>query len=536
VTISRSSASFSRSAPRSAESLVADARANERAGCIPEAVEQFEAAIALAERNAEHRVLAEALRRLGALCSHRDELDRARALCERSLRIGREIGNDALAAEALNVLGTVEVTASRMSDARVMFRSALELCGADRDIRARVEGNLGVLANIEGDVERSMEHYLKSLEASSEAGDEHSCAIAYVNLGIAATQLGRYTEADDYFTKCREIAECTGDVFLQGACLINHAKVQVARQRYEEARRDAEAALVIFDQLGARGEKAETYRVIGLVYRETGRISLAESRMRSAIDLAKAAGASLTQAEACRELAVLYQSMGRNQDALAMLNAAHNLFGEVNARADLVNITSKVEELETTYLALVKEWGQSIESSDTYTFGHCGRVADNAMLVAKQLGLKGQELRGIQLGAYLHDVGKVKVPHEVLNKPGPLTRDEFEIVKNHPVWGVELLDEVEFPWDIKAVIRWHHEKCDGTGYPDRLRGDEIPLSAQIVGIVDVYDALTTDRPYRPAMKLEAALVEITRIRASWSGEVYEAFVAAVGSGAAATAQ
>ena len=159
-----------------------------------------------------------------------------------------------------------------------------------------------------------------------------------------------------------------------------------------------------------------------------------------------------------------------------------------------------------------------------YTFGHCERVARHAVAVARVLGLEEEVQTTIQLGAYLHDVGKVKVPHEILNKPGPLTRDEYEVVQMHPIWGIELLAKVEFPWDLKSIIRRHHERYDGTGYPDRLRGDQIPVSAQVVGIVDVYDALITSRPYRKAMTPDAALAEITRCRNWWSDVVYVAFV------------
>ena len=134
----------------------------------------------------------------------------------------------------------------------------------------------------------------------------------------------------------------------------------------------------------------------------------------------------------------------------------------------------------------------------------------HAEIVARALHLDDHARTTVRLGAYLHDVGKVRVPHEILNKAGPLTREEFEVVQRHPVWGIELLANVEFPWDIKPIIRWHHEKYDGSGYPDRLVGEEIPLSAQIVGIVDVYDALTTDRPYRSGLSIEAALAEITK--------------------------
>ena len=183
---------------------------------------------------------------------------------------------------------------------------------------------------------------------------------------------------------------------------------------------------------------------------------------------------------------------------------------------------------------MVRAWGQSIESSDSYTFGHCERVAQNAVAVAKALGLDEQEQTTIRLGAYLHDVGKVKVPHEILNKPGPLTNDEFEVVQMHPIWGMELLAGVEFPWDLKPIIRWHHEKYDGTGYPDRLQRDEIPLSAQIVGIVDVFDALTTTRAYQPALSADQAIKRMSDHRSWWSDRVFGAFLLAVARPAAGT--
>jgi putative nucleotidyltransferase with HDIG domain len=237
----------------------------------------------------------------------------------------------------------------------------------------------------------------------------------------------------------------------------------------------------------------------------------------------------MREAEASRELAVLYQTMGRNQEALSLLNTAHGLFTRLDARLELVSVGGSVAALEGTYLKVVREWGQSIESSDSYTFGHCARVAHTAVAVAKALGLNENEQKTVRLGAYLHDVGKVDVPHEILNKPGPLTRDETEVVQMHAVWGTELLAGVEFPWDIKPIIRWHHERYDGTGYPDRLRGDDIPLSAQIVGIADVYDALTTTRSYRAAMTREAADAEMARCRGRWSAAVFEAFTRAFGS-------
>ncbi len=520
--------------PHRAADLLHEARGRERAGCIPEAIACYESTIATAERGGEHTVLAEALRRLAIVRHHRDESAQARELCRRSYEVARQIGNDLLAAEALNTLGGLHLAGGSLEDARAMFLQTLELGGSSRELRARVEQNLGILANIQGELDEALLRYGRSLEAYRDSGDQHGCAIAFHNLGMVSADLGVFDEAERYFGESRAIAERAGDAYLLGLCLVNEAEVDVARQRFENAKQNGEDALALFDQLGARGPKAGAYRVIGMVYRETGRLALAESRLRSAIELAVAAGSVLNEAEARRELALLYQAMGRNQEALRLLNAAYRLFRRLDARVDLVHVGGKVAELEATYLAVVRSWGQSIESSDSYTFGHCERVARNAVAVARMLGLEEQEETTILLGAYLHDVGKVQVPHEILNKPGPLTREEREVVQMHPIFGVELLGDVEFPWDLKSIIRWHHEKYDGSGYPDRLKGDEIPLAAQIVGILDVYDALTTTRAYQPALAPDQALAQITQCRGWWSDRVFEAFLKVVAPTAGAT--
>jgi len=525
-----SDASLSRSTPasrgavRPTADLLHEARASERAGCVPEAIERYEAAIAGAERTDERAILAEALRRLAVLRNQRNGSALARELCRRSHAVALEIGNTVLAAEALNTLGCLDIETGSLADARKHFLEALDLAGETRELRARAEQNLGVLANIQGDLDGAQTHYGRSLEAYRLSGDQHGCALAYHNLGMVSADRELFDEADRYFSESLIIAERVGDAYLRGLCFVNHAEVDVARQRFENARQNVDAALAVFDQLGAQGAKADAYRVIGMVYRETDRPALAESRLRSAIELATAAGSVLGEAEASRELALLYQAMGRNQEALRLLNAAYRLFRRLDARVDLIHVGGKVAELEGTYLTLVRNWGQSIESNDSYTFGHCERVARNAVATARALELDEQEETTILLGAYLHDLGKVRVPHEILKKPGPLTHDELEVVRMHPLWGIDLVANVDFPWDLKQIIRWHHEKYDGSGYPDRLKGDEIPLAAQIVGIWDVYDALTSQRAYQAALTPEQALEEITRCRRWWSDRVFEAFL------------
>src|SRR3989449_43283 len=521
---------------RPAVDLLHEARARERAASIPEAIASYQAAVAAAERAGERAVLAEALRRLAVLRHRRGESAEARELCRRSHAVACHAGNPVLAGEALNTLGGIDLETDAVADARGNFLCALELGGQSRELRARVEQNLGILANIQGDLDEAVARYGRSLEAYRASHDEHGCAIAYHNLGMASADRQQLDEAERYFRQSYEIAQRAGDVHLQGLCLVNHADVHFLRERYEDARHNAEAALATFDQLDALSDKADAYRVLGMVFRETGRPALAEARLRSAIELAVSAGALLNEAEASRELALLYQSMGRNQEALTLLNAAHRLFGRLDARLDVVHVDGKMAELEATYLSVVHDWGQSIESSDPYTFGHCERVARRGVTVARALGMDAHAQTTVRLGAYLHDLGKVRVPHEILSKPGPLTRDEFEGIQSPPTLGIELRRGLELPWGIQPIIRWHHARYAGTGYPDRLRGDEIPLSAQIVGIVDVYDALTTTRPYRAAFSPEAALAHVEGSHELWSEAVFTGFFASLAQSPTATTE
>jgi putative nucleotidyltransferase with HDIG domain len=154
------------------------------------------------------------------------------------------------------------------------------------------------------------------------------------------------------------------------------------------------------------------------------------------------------------------------------------------------------ESLE--FVGIVRRLGESIESVDSYTQGHSERVADLATLLARHVGLDPSILLWFHMGALLHDVGKLAVPGDVLNKRGSLLPEEAALMREHPAAGESLVDDVQFPWDIRPMIRGHHERWDGSGYPDGLRGEDIPLTARILCIADVYDALTSQRAYRAA--------------------------------------
>ncbi len=176
------------------------------------------------------------------------------------------------------------------------------------------------------------------------------------------------------------------------------------------------------------------------------------------------------------------------------------LTARVRALMRLKRFTDDLDSAESVITSLAL----TIEARDQYTEGHCERLSQYSTALGAELGLNPDDLSALQWGGFLHDVGKIGVSDTVLRKPASLTMTEFQAMKLHTIIGERLCGELNSLRRVRPIVRHHHEHLDGSGYPDGLRGDAIPILAQIMGIVDVYDALTTERPYRHAMKPESA--------------------------------
>jgi ribonuclease P protein subunit RPR2 len=166
--------------------------------------------------------------------------------------------------------------------------------------------------------------------------------------------------------------------------------------------------------------------------------------------------------------------------------------------------------VQESYMATVRALSNAVEARDAYTGKHAERVAAYGLEIARAMGSPLADDPQIEFGFLLHDVGKVAVPDAILYKPEPLTHEEHQLMSRHPVIGAEILRDIEFLGEAKSVVRHHHERWDGSGYPDELRGEEIPLAARVFAVADALDALTTDRPYRPRSALADAVAEIRR--------------------------
>ena len=158
-----------------------------------------------------------------------------------------------------------------------------------------------------------------------------------------------------------------------------------------------------------------------------------------------------------------------------------------------------------------------VELRDPFTAGHQRRVAQLACAIAQEIGLPDDQIIGIRLAALIHDIGKIRVPIEILINPEPLSEAEYTIIKTHPMCGYEIMNKIDAPWPIATIIHQHHERLNGSGYPSGLTAENIILEAKVLAVADVVEAIASHRPYRPALGIDVALREISRYR----GQLYD---------------
>ena len=369
---------------------------------------------------------------------------------------------------------------------------------------AMIDQNLGTVANIRGDLVEARDHYLASLAGYQELRLEQPISALLNNLGMLHADLREWQKAEDAFVRALRIATANGDVPGQLRAQANRVELYIGQNRYRKARQLCRRILSAARSCDGQWV-GETWKHLGVIARDTGDHSHAEVAFQSALRIATQRRDVLLEAETLREIGTMYHRMGRAPETFAALSRSHTLFTNLAARHDLSDVDRQLRRLESEFLEIVRRWGASIESTDKYTQGHCERVADVACLLARDAGIPASAELWFRMGALLHDVGKIRTPLAVLNKPGKLTAEELAVIRQHPVDGEALLAKTEFPWDIRPMVRHHHEHWDGTGYPDRLAGENIPLAARILCIADVYDALTSTRAYRLAHTHDEAL-------------------------------
>jgi putative nucleotidyltransferase with HDIG domain len=496
-----------------------EAQQAERDGRWDVALQAYQAALAGLGEAGTAGEIAPIHRRIGVVHAQRGHFEPARESYEVGLRIAEGSGLQGELARTLLCMANLEQYQGRLAEADTLYtrsRRVAEQTG-DNQLLARVDQNLGTLANIQGDLETALRCYQSSLDRYLALDDELAAARALNCMAMAHLDLEKWDEAEACFDRAFALADRARDVNTLGGIEINRAELYIKRGAYDRARESCDGAFEIFGRLESQTGLAEVYKIYGVLFRQTGKPVLADTHFKQAIELAKECRVPLLEAETLNEWALAHLVQERNSQALFCLNSAHRTFSELHARRELLDLDARLDGLEATYLKVVQSWGESIESNDRYTAGHCERVANYACLLAEAVGIEGRDLTWMRMGGYLHDVGKIAIPPEVLNKPGKLTPEEWALMQTHTVEGDAIVAELNFPWDIRPIVRSHHERWDGSGYPDGLKGEEIPLTARILCLADVYDALRTTRSYRAALSVD----ESFRIMAGDVGRIFD---------------
>lgn len=238
---------------------------------------------------------------------------------------------------------------------------------------------------------------------------------------------------------------------------------------------------------------------------------------------------------------ILITALSEKQDRIEGIKAGADDFltrpvdqTELLARArSLLKLKQRTDELERAESVLFA-LARSIEGKDPYTHGHCERLSDYSACLGEHVGLPATEVTALRRAGVVHDVGKIAIPDAILLKPARLNEEEWKLICSHPVVGERICSPLKSFRLVLPIIRHHHEKCNGSGYPDGLRRDEIPITARVLQIADVYDALTTDRPYKPAFSMSAALKIMKEEVAQgwWDAEIFDQFERLIRSGRA----
>lgn len=435
-----------------------------------------------------------------------------------------------------------------MEAAADSYRRAVELRPDFREAHF----HLGLLYKTLGRHEQALEH-LRTCVAL-DAGE----AEPYYYIGSVLAALGRHEEATAEFRRAVSLSprHAYAHYALGQSCMqlgLFAQAVEAFECALELNPRDVQArsalgiALFNLDRLSQairefglilqeNPRDAEAHYFMGAAWFKLGNLeeAIAEYQLASNVDPASPLG-RFSKGAACSRAGDYARALEEFQSAAQVRPGSESDLGVYATMQLLASIGIEharqgarlqqyAENLEEVYLQFVQALSSFLDARDRYTRYHSRRVATIGTCLARALGLSEEQVKAVRVGGHLHDIGKIGIPDEILRKVGELTQAERDLIQTHPQIGADRLAGVPFPWEILPIIRHHHERWDGSGYPDGLRGEAIPLGAQIVGLADFYDALTTHRPYRRALTPHQALVELNRTRGIlFNPEVVSAF-------------
>ncbi len=490
-------------------------------GKLDSAISEYQKTLEYCRDSDQLKTRSETFVQIGQLLARRGDYDRALGYLQRAIGAYRRLGDQVGICKALRNLGVVYVELGEFEEAEVTYHNAIEQARKtdDKILYADMVNNLGTILNMKGNRREALTHYLESLNIYKAHDEIRKTAYTENNLAISFAEQGMKQEAFEYFRRAYKTAASIKDASLTLIVDINLADLYLQKDSLTEAKHHCRKAEQYLLESGLKnGHLVETQKIAGKIAFEEQQFETALRQFNQALETAREVGTQFLEAEVLLERGKLYAARDRHFDALNDLESSYRIYNTLHAEGKREQTEQVIDSVEKLYLNIFDTMAREVDHKDKYTKGHSDRVSSLSLLLAREVGLRGTALKTVVAAALLHDIGKIKIDDGILKKAGKLTDDEYKEIKKHPQLGVEILKGKDFPWDVKPLILGHHERIDGRGYPQRLKGEDIPLGARIICIADVFDALTSDRVYRAAFDTEKAL----SIMEEDSGKMFDA--------------
>jgi len=467
------------------------------------------------------------------------------AFAEQAIDLSEELNDRKAKADAYNHLGVAYNNAGNSQRSFDCFFKALQIMEevSDQGGIAYSHTCIGQAHFYQNNFDKALQHFERALEVSEGIGDKRDVSQALILIGNVKAKMTRYDEAIDYYSRALAVKKEVGDQRGISQIYNNLANIYLATGRMDAVLKYRLDSLRVDRELGNSWEIALTTYNIAEYYLKAQQPEEAHPYILESQALAQKLGNKGLLRDNLDNMVLYHELRGEYQDALKYQRdhseLTETLFAEELAEKttemqvkyetaqleDLVKektdaLQRNMERLQATLEETIRALATTVETRDPYTAGHQQRVSKLACAIAESMGLPESQSEGVRLAGVIHDIGKISVPAEVLNTPRRLTDIEFSLIKNHSQVGYEILRDIDFSVPVADIVLQHHERMDGSGYPNGLKGDEILLEARVIAVADVIEGMASHRPYRAALGIDKALEEIS----SNKGTLYDSDV------------
>ncbi len=489
----------------------------ENSGELENALDCYKTLLSSFTQKKEDKTLCTVFKRISIVLMKINRLDEAEKYFKSSADCFKKIGDKKELATIIHRLGIVKYRQGKIDKALHYYNEAENLLNKVDDFNWRqrkiliIVNNRAILYLFKNKTDKAIVEFNKILKyfANSANADPKDIVKYYipvlVNLGNIYFETNEIGKASYYLSKAEEYLNKYNvkDPDLLVKTFVTLSSVYTAENKLVESKKRLDLArkFIISSNLVS---KVHYLIAFSKYWHMKGKNTFTKTVLEKAIELAGKVQDKELEGFVYLELGTINKGQGNFREALEFLTKARKCFSEIDFYKR--RIKTSIEDIESNFLEIALQWGEKVELKDPYTLGHSARTTYYAFLIGKRLLDDELSLKGLLIGGFLHDIGKLKIDDKILLKRGKLTPEERKEIEKHPVYAIEQLKNIEFPWkNVKDCILYHHEKYNGTGYPEGLKGEQIPLCARIIAVADVFDALTTDRPYRSALSWQEAL-------------------------------